>query len=54
MWCCFVRKHCLVCTQQVWAILSLHMFLVGGLLGPRAVRVSGMAETECASGKPSV
>ena len=29
-------------------------FSVGGLLGPQAVRVSGMAETECASGKPSV
>ena len=27
---------------------------VGGLLGPRVVRVSGTAETECASGKPSV
>ena len=27
---------------------------VGGLLGPRAVRVSCMAETECALGKPSV
>ena len=27
---------------------------LGGLLGPRAVRVSGTAETECASGKPSV
>ena len=25
-----------------------------GLLGPRTVRVSGTAETECASGKPSV
>ena len=27
---------------------------LGGLLGPRAVRVSGTAETECALGKPSV
>ena len=27
---------------------------MGGLLGPRAVRVSGMAETERAVGKPSV
>ena len=27
---------------------------VGGLLGPQVVRVSGTAETECASGKPSV
>ena len=27
---------------------------VGGLLGPRMVWVSGMAEMECASGKPSV
>ena len=27
---------------------------VGGLLGPRAVRVSGTAETKRASGKPSV
>ena len=27
---------------------------MGGLLGPQVVRVSGMAETECASGKPSV
>ena len=25
---------------------------MGGLLGPRAVRVSGVAETEYASGKP--
>ena len=30
------------------------MLSVGGLLGPQVVRVSGMAETECASGKPSV
>ena len=27
---------------------------LGGLLGLRVVRVSGMAETECALGKPSV
>ena len=27
---------------------------LGGLLCPQAVRVSGTAETECASGKPSV
>ena len=27
---------------------------VGGLLGPRAVRVSGTAETEYTSGKPAV
>ena len=27
---------------------------MGGLLGPRAVRVSGTAETEYASGKPAV
>ena len=28
--------------------------LVGGHLGPQAVRVSGTAETEYASGKPAV
>ena len=28
--------------------------VMGGLLGPRAVRVSGTAETEYASGKPAV
>ena len=28
--------------------------IVGDLLGPRTVRVSGTAETERASGKPSV
>ena len=27
---------------------------MGGLLGPQAVRVSGMAETEYSSGKPAV
>ena len=32
----------------------LYFYVLGGLLGPRMVRVSGTAETECASGKPSV
>ena len=32
----------------------LYFHAVGGLLGPRAVRVSGTAETERLAGKPSV
>ena len=34
--------------------LEDEVMIVVGLLGPRAMRVSGTAETECALGKPSV
>ena len=40
-------RHCQ--TQQAFVNKGM-----GGLLCPRAVRVSGTAETECALGKPSV
>ena len=59
------NKSC--CYAVKWLSLPLTHFLtvlpvvsrngqveMGGLLGPRAVRVSGTAETEYASGKPAV
>ena len=40
---------------MIWSEkFHLMFYLLGGLLGPRTLRVSGTAETEYASGKPAV